>query len=547
MENSTATQNSTEVEPLKSGDDKVEGGRTPSQVDLKKSCREGLTFAKLSHWRTAIFFFSLFLCLTIVFAFSFVIPCPVRPQYLATWNRTFSQAATYDFLAIEDANKDKVMDVVFVLKDTEGTKNNTCAGEGLPSPCVLAMAVAGTDGETLWERPLAPEFHWAQCGLGGEKKYAGWDCLLFHSDQLTALDKYTGAVAWQRPHPPGPISTLPVLALPDLDGDGLGEVALVFPSDMQTQMRILSGKTGEQLGAEVTVDSSKTGRHLLHTTAEGSHQLLFQKDTGLYGLALSKIAAQAKAGMEVGLKKDKLWERKVNGTFDLVPVYTSSSVKYVLRTGKPEEPSKLLLVAGEEVVLMDGDNLQRLWSFNTTKIDREPSFGHFDKDSALDVVIEEDVGNNMKKLLILSGSSGGVLWQVNMLPSPNSPTPASVNTLNSFSVFMFWGLIPLESNHSVSPAVARRSYMLHPLHSKVLLETTHVLDHIFAFTVTLLERGRHACYFLLTDQGGDGVMLRKRKLKEDVVTSSVCRIAAGATGTNEDIKEAFNRLRFNDE
>lgn len=54
------------------------------------------------------------------------------------------------------------------------------------------MAVAGTDGETLWERPLAPEFHWAQCGLSGKKTYAGWDCLLFHNDQLTALDKYTG-------------------------------------------------------------------------------------------------------------------------------------------------------------------------------------------------------------------------------------------------------------------------------------------------------------------------------------------------------------------
>jgi hypothetical protein len=92
MENSTATQTSTEVEPLKGGADKVEAGLTASQMDLKTSCREGLTFAKLSHWRTAIFFFSLFLCLTIVFAFSFVIPCPVRPQYLSTWNMTFYQA-----------------------------------------------------------------------------------------------------------------------------------------------------------------------------------------------------------------------------------------------------------------------------------------------------------------------------------------------------------------------------------------------------------------------------------------------------------------------
>ena len=56
----------------------------------------------------------------------------------------------------------------------------------------MVVAVAGTDGETLWERPLAPEFHWAQCGLGGEEEPAGWDCLLFHADRLTALDKSSG-------------------------------------------------------------------------------------------------------------------------------------------------------------------------------------------------------------------------------------------------------------------------------------------------------------------------------------------------------------------
>lgn len=131
--------------------------------------------------------------------------------------------ASYDFLSIQDASKDKVMDVLFVLRDTEGTLNNTCADagvtfasviwyfvwarhlldvlcvwpamhtcfSGLPSPCVFMLALDGTDGETLWERPLQPEFHWAQCGL---EKDSGrnWDCLLSHSNQLSALDKSSG-------------------------------------------------------------------------------------------------------------------------------------------------------------------------------------------------------------------------------------------------------------------------------------------------------------------------------------------------------------------
>ncbi|CAL8264222.1 unnamed protein product [Arctogadus glacialis] len=553
MENSTATQTSTEVEPLKGGADKVEAGLTASQMDLKTSCREGLTFAKLSHWRTAIFFFSLFLCLTIVFAFSFVIPCPVRPQYLSTWNRTFYQAATYDFLAIEDANKDKVMDVVFVLKEVVGSQNNTCAGEGLPGPCVVAVAVAGTDGETLWERRLAPELHWAQCGLGGEQQSAGWDCLLFHSDRLTALDKTSGAVVWQRSHPPGPSSTLPVLLLPDLDGDGVGEVALVCPGSPQTQVWILSGRTGEQLGASVGVASvgvASTGHHLLHTTDEGVHLVLLQRETGLYGVGLWSVANQAREGLEAGLKEDRHWDTRANAPFDLVPVYTQGAVREVVRTGSPQQPSSLLLVAGGELVLLDGDKLQRLWGVNTSGVLRTPSFGHFDKDGVPDVVVEQDGGNGSRRLVVLSGASGARLWEVSLLPGPECPPPASVLTLTSVSVFMFWGLLLPAGNRSVAPGDCR-SYMLHPLHPSVLMETPNtmetpdVMEHILAFRATLLERGRHACYFLLTE-GGGGVMLRKRKLKEDVVISRVHRLSV-TTETDETVKQAFSRLRFSDE
>lgn len=89
----------TEADSLKRGEDGVETGTAPSATELKKkSCKEGLGFSKLTHWRTAVFFFSLFLCLTIVFAFSFIIPCPVRPQYLISWNRTFPEASAYNHM-----------------------------------------------------------------------------------------------------------------------------------------------------------------------------------------------------------------------------------------------------------------------------------------------------------------------------------------------------------------------------------------------------------------------------------------------------------------
>lgn len=92
-----STERATEADPLKRDEEGGEAGPatvTPPAPELKKkkSCSGSLGLAKLSHWRTAAFFFSLFLCLTIVFAFSFIIPCPVRPQYLSVWNRTYLQA-----------------------------------------------------------------------------------------------------------------------------------------------------------------------------------------------------------------------------------------------------------------------------------------------------------------------------------------------------------------------------------------------------------------------------------------------------------------------
>lgn len=74
----------------------------------------------------------------------------------------------------------------------------------------------------------------------------------------------------------------------------------------------------------------------------------------------------------------------------------------------------------------------------------------------------------------------------------------------------------------------------------------------FSFILaTLLERGRHAAYILLMGPGKEGaegtVVIRKRKVKQEVPESNVRRIGSGGgSETNEDIKEAFNRLRFSD-
>lgn len=44
-------------------------------------------------------------------------------------------------------------------------------------------------------------------------------------------------------------------------------------------------------------------------------------ETGLYGLALWRIAAKAKPGAEVNLIKDQEWEKKASPSSGLVPIY----------------------------------------------------------------------------------------------------------------------------------------------------------------------------------------------------------------------------------
>ncbi|XP_057681367.1 protein FAM234A [Corythoichthys intestinalis] len=537
----------TEGEPLKTGEDGVETG--PTETELKKGCKEVLGLSKLTHWRTAVFFLSLFLCLTVVFAFSFIIPCPVRPQYQAFWNRSFPGAETYDFLAFEDVNKDKVKDVQFLIKDNEASPNNTCGNAGLPSPCVFMIALDGTDGKTLWERPLEPDYHWAQCGLDANMERK-WDCLIFHFDKLSALEKHNGEVRWQQSHPSGPHSSIPVLSVPDLDADKVGDIALVASDNVQTQLVFLSGKTGVQMGSTVVLSSAQTDAHLLHKTGEGSYYVLLQNGDGLSGLALWRIAAKAKDGMEAGLKKDKQLESRAADVSGLVPVYTSGSLRHVVKTSKSES-SDLVLVSSREVAKMDGKTLQLLWTFNTTSVLREPAFGHYNKDGVLDVVLEEDMDNSTKRVLILDGKSGDKLWEVELLSSDNSPRPTSVHTINSISIFVFWGLRPLNSSVSSLPG-ERRSYMLHPLYSDVILQCENFTEHIVTFKATLMERGRHAAFILLTGPSGedtqDEVTLTKWKLKHDVPQSTVLPVGDEPSETDDDnIKEAFNRLRFSDD
>ncbi|XP_054913688.1 protein FAM234A [Poeciliopsis prolifica] len=541
----TAEQD-TEDSPLKSAGDGPEAAAAAAQLQ-QKSCKVGLS--RMSHWRTAVFFLSLFLCLTVVFAFSFVIPCPERPQYHLNWSRDFSDAVTYNFLAVEHANSDKVMDVLIVIRSPESSPNKSCSDAGLTSPCLFLLALDGTKGETLWERPLGGELHWAQCGLQTGTS-SSWHCLLSHSDNLTAVNKHNGVVSWQQPRPSVLSVSLPVLSVPDLDGDQVGDVVLLLLNGTQTQLVLLSGQKGDRIGSEVTIDGGATQSHLLHRTMGGSYYMLLQRASGVFGMPLWDIAARAKPGLGQDLKRDKHLEKTASDATGLVPIYLSEA-RRLLRTKDWDDSSDLLVVSQREVALVDGLSLKRRWRFNASSTGGFPSFGHFNRDEVLDLVVEveDDDVRNSTKVCILDGGTGSLLWAEQLQPGAGPARLDAVHTTNSVSVFMFWGLIRSGSNSSESSGGSPRSYMLHPLYPNVLLELSHGVERIVAFRATLMERGRHAAYFLLTGpeegEAGGAVVLTKRKLKQDVPISSVRHIGTSQqTPSDGEVREAFNRLRF---
>ncbi|XP_036437014.1 protein FAM234A [Colossoma macropomum] len=549
-----------EAEPLKG--DQADG----VCKDRAAGCGK-LGMNKLTGWRTAAFLLSLFLCLTVVFAFSFILPCPVRPQYLRTWNRTLPNAATYDFLAMGDANKDKVQDVLFIYKSSEGSMNHTCSGEGLPSPCLFLLAVDGTDGRTLWERPLAAELSWVECGVGGINRKT---CLVAHADNFTAVDMHTGVVVWQRQRSPVINGNLPVIIMPDLDKDGTEDIAVLsynrpaLPhTPIPTEMVIFSGKSGDMIGSKVDVDSGETRAHLQFTTASGAQYILLHTDTGLYAVGLWRLAEMAGAGLESYLKKEKSWEEKATPT-GLIPLHESVSLLKVLLVKGSGGPSpSLLLLTPSTVTLFNTHTRSISWTTNTSTLLSTPSFGRYNEDDVPDVVLEEDQGNTTKSVLILDGKTGRELWKAGLLFWPQSPRSASVLTLNSYSVFMLWGERLTHNNETSSAVEEHSSYLLHPHHPQVLLERRNPTQHIRSFKAVLLERGRHACYLVLSGAegaqmeeaglaGAGPVVLTKRKIKDDVEESSVLGVGKAEgepipRDKEESVKEAFHRLRFSDE
>uniref|UniRef100_A0A8D2IGI2 Family with sequence similarity 234 member A n=1 Tax=Varanus komodoensis TaxID=61221 RepID=A0A8D2IGI2_VARKO len=502
-----------EIHPLKNEECKaIEGPAKCAEKEGGASRKSG----RLSRWRTAAFFLSLFLCLLVVFAFSFIIPCPVRPISQRTWHRTYDNAATYTFLAVADVDKDRVQDVLFAFKaaaagelNSSSGVNSSCSDAGFATPCAFVAAHSGTNGSTLWQRPVAKDLLWMDCSAEQEDSPA---CLLIGKpDFLAALDLETGQTLWQRAANFGANSTVlsPLLKVPDVSGDGVPDL-LVFAA-VGEEVR-----HGEPQAPGLAPGTAVSPRLFLATWGTLPGHVGGSQWACKSTIPWQAVPSKGPAGPEL---------------FSVPRVSSARSsgdIHYL--TKMPAKLGTNLLVARSSVLeLVDGQHLAPTWM--ECQGLRPPQLR----------------GTFSLQVMIVESRSGDIKWQVELSQGAWTPRPASLATTDHRSAFLFWGTYEGDTN-GTEGALQPHLYLFHPSLPNVLLDMSSSTEPIAAFEGVLFERSRHACYVLLTGprvgSAPGSIVLSKRKLKEDVVGSRVIWLSSLAPDTEQHVRERFLRMRY---
>lgn len=543
-----------EIHPLKNEDRKL-------QEDLENRAKKEdiLTRtppqSRLSRCRAVAFFLSLFICLLVVFVVSFIIPCPDRPASQGTWRIHYNTAVTYDFLATEDVNRDRIQDVLFLYKSTNSSNsfiNRSCADEGFSSPCTFVAAVSGANGSVLWERPAAQDGALVECAVPQPRDSgASSACILVgRPSSLIAVNSFTGETLWSRPSSFGGNASVlrPLLQVPDVDADGAPDLLVLTREDGEVHGYVHSGSTGHQIGRRGSLGVDGTSGSLLHVTRAGAPYILLPCAGSLCGYSVKGLYEKV-TGRDSPLKKDPRWEGMLNATTHRLLLHSSGAVRFLMVVpGKAGED--LLLVSSEACKLLDGQDLAPRWTLSAAQVLRKPVLGYYKPDTWA-VVIENGTGTD-RQILLLDLSSGAVLWSQVLPGLPGDPQSASLPTADHRSAFFFWGLHELMGTNQMEPGDAQHSlYMFHPTLPSVLLELANVSANIIAFHAVLFEPSRHAACLLLTGPASPDVpglvSVAKHKVRDLILSSRVVHLAEGGPDSDETVRDRFSRLRYRSE
>ncbi|XP_021076988.1 protein FAM234A [Mus pahari] len=542
-----------EIHPLKNEDKKSQEnlGTLPKNEGNSKSKPVP---SRLSRCRTVAFFLSLFICLFVVFVLSFIIPCPDRPSSQGTWKLDYSNAVTYDFLALGDVNKDKIQDVLFLYKNTNSSDNLTrsCADEGFSTPCAFVAAVSGANGSVLWERPVAQDVALIKCAMPQmpDNEVSSACILVGRSGSFIAVSFFTGETLWSHPSNfSGNASILsPLLQVSDIDGDDTPDLLILAQEGQEVSGAIYSGSTGYQIGHRGGLGVDGDGVALLHVTRTGAQYILLPCASSLCGFSVKGLYERI-TGRDGHFKEDPYWENMLNHSTHRRLLHSPAAVRYLMNVpGKGGQD--LLLVTSEACMLLDGQDLEPRWTLGETQVLRKPVLGHYKPDT-LAVAIENGTGSD-RQILLLDLSTGSVLWSLPLPSLPGGPPSTSLMTADHRSAFFFWGLHDLVSANEMDPQDVQHSlYMFHPTVPSILLELANVSANIVAFDAVLFEPSRHAAYVLLTGPASSDapglVSVTKHKVGDLVPGSRVIRLGEGSSDSDQAVRDRFSRLRYRSE
>ncbi|KAM4820117.1 protein FAM234A isoform 1-T2 [Thomomys bottae] len=534
-----------EIHPLKNE------GRKSQELKNEDHLRSKPPHSRLSRCRAVAFFLSLFVGLFVVFVVSFLIPCPDRPASLRTWRIDYNAAVIYDFLTLEDINRDKIQDVLFLYKNTNNSDNVTraCADEGFSTPCAFVAAVSGASGTILWERPVAQDVALVEYAvLPSSDNEASSTCILVgRPGSLLAVDLLTGDTMWNHTSTPRENSSVlsPLLQVPDVDGDGAPDLLLLTQEGKTVSGDIYSRNTGHQIGHRGSLGVDGARGALLHITWTGAHYLLLPCASSLCGCSMKGLYEKV-IGRNGPFKNDPLWENMLSASPHSRLLPSSGEVRHLMNVqGKAGQD--VLLVNSEACVLLDGQELTPRWTVSVAQVLRKPILGHYKPDTSA-VVVENGTGID-RQMLFLDLSTGAVLWSQALPSFPGVPPSVSLLTADHRSAFFFWGLHELNGTSAMEPRDARHSlYMFHPTLPGILLELATVSANVAAFDVVLFESNRHAACVLLTGPASSDepglVSVTKHRVQDLVSGSRVVRLGKSGSDSDQAIKDRFSQLRY---
>ncbi|XP_059791327.1 protein FAM234B [Balaenoptera ricei] len=464
-----------------------------------------------SYVRTSVFLLMLVISMVLVLVCAFLIPCPPRDLH-STWSRHLGPQGGGDLspLDLADVNGDGLRDVLLSFV-TSG--NGSTAGVSRP-PAVL-VCLSGMNGSTLWSSPLPEEARDITCLDLMPGRVAETICLVTGTHKmLSAFNATSGKAIWTLdPHylSNGTLAA-PGVVLPDLDEDGIRDLAVLAIGELQPDLCFLlvSGRTGSPVGRPVKYNIVGVGNLIgpqVYITTSGAAYILFGFGN-IQAVALRDIFVQAqnRDSLPPSLQIDEPeWERRRSiNLSELIDIY-SDGVELLQVVKVPDSnSSNLLITTRQGLVLLQGQNLTPSWTLSLQGLRSQPTPGYFTDDETLDFLLQIPNGVGMKKVMVVDGASGLVAWSYSV-PCHMEETPAtSAAAVDQKSVFLFWaeGLSAASPNPDVVPGTEPPSlhhlYLLHPAFPSILLDLANATGTVTASEVGINDLWKDAFYVTRT-------------------------------------------------